>query len=67
MPDAYTYTKGSEMKTFSTRAELYDHMIAVGEVILEGDDAPKFEEHCNKRKVKDPNAQKALDKIANMR
>jgi len=67
MPNAYTYTKGNEMREFTTRAELYDYMISVGEVILEGDDAPIFEAHCNKRKAKNPNAQKSLDKIESMR
>lgn len=49
MPDAFTWTKGNEVRTFSSRAELYDHMISVGDVILEGDDAPKFKAHVDKR------------------
>jgi len=49
MVDAFTWTKGGDIRTFSSRAELYDHMVAIGDVVIEGDDAPKFAEHCDKR------------------
>lgn len=49
MVDAFTWTRGGEIKSFSSRAELYDHMINVGDVIIEGDDAPKFAAHVEKR------------------
>ncbi len=62
MVDAFTYTNGNGMQTFKTRAELYDHMISVGDVILEGDDAPKFLAHCEKR-VKQGNNVKAESAI----
>lgn len=66
MPDAYTYTNGSESRTFKSRKELYDYMVERGEIILEGDDAVKFEEHC-KKKDKDSKAQLALEKINSLR
>lgn len=66
--DAYTWTKGEERKTFTTRAQLYDWMMSVGDVILEGDDAPKFEAHVQKRlEAKHPDAKKTLDKLESMR
>jgi hypothetical protein len=49
MVNAFTWTRGNEIREFKTRAELYDHMVAVGDVILEGDDAPKFAAHVEKR------------------
>lgn len=49
MVDAFSWTKGGDIRTFSTRAELYDHMIAVGDIIIEGDDAEKFAKHVEKR------------------
>lgn len=49
MVDAFTWTKGNEIRSFTSRSELYDHMIAVGDLILEGDDAPKFRAHVEKR------------------
>lgn len=58
MVDAFTYTNGNGIHTFKTRAELYDHMISVGDVILEGDDAVKFSAHVEKR-VKQGNNVKA--------
>lgn len=65
MVDAFTWTKGNDMRTFSTRAELYEHMIAVGDVILEGDDAEKFQKHLENSK----HAKKAdaIAKIAKLR
>ena len=49
MPNAYTWTRGNEIKEFSTRAQLYDYMVEVGDIILEGDDAVLFRNHCEKR------------------
>lgn len=49
MVDAFTYQKGSESRTFSSRKELYDYMVEQGEVIIEGEDAPKFKDHVDKR------------------
>lgn len=49
MVDAFTWTRGNEIRTFTSRAELYDHMISVGDLIIEGDDAPKFKAHVDKR------------------
>jgi len=49
MVDAFTYTNGSEMRSFKSRQELYDYMVERGEVILEGDDAPKYAAHVEKR------------------
>ena len=49
MVDAFTYTNGSEMRSFKSRSELYDYMIERGELILEGDDSPKFAAHVEKR------------------
>lgn len=63
MPDAFTYTRGNEQRTFKSRAELYDYMIEQGEVILEGDDAVKFKAHCEKRKQSNPKAVSALSRI----
>ena len=67
MPNAYTFTKGSDMREFTSRKELYDYMLEQGEIILEGDDAPIFLKHCEKR-VTDKHrvaekAKIALDKI----
>jgi len=49
MVDANTYTKGNEIKTFGSRAEMYDYFISVGEAILEGDDCDKFCRHVSVR------------------
>jgi hypothetical protein len=49
MVDAFSFTNGNEMRSFKTRQELYDYMIERGEIILEGDDAPKFAAHVEKR------------------
>lgn len=65
MVDAFTWTKGSDMKTFSTRAELYDHMISVGDVIVEGDDAEKFARHLEI--TKHAKKQDAIAKLARIR
>jgi len=45
MVDAFTYTKGNEIKTFSSRADMYDYFCNVGEAVLEGDDCAKFCRH----------------------
>lgn len=45
MVDAFTYTKGNEIRTFSSRAEMYDYMVDNGEAVLEGDDCDKFCRH----------------------
>jgi hypothetical protein len=37
------------MRTFKTRAELYDYMIERGDAILEGDDKAMFLKHADKR------------------
>ncbi len=66
MVDAYTFTSGNSMITFKTRAELYDHMISVNEVILEGDDAPKFAAHCAKRIAQNPENVKAKNALKRM-
>ena len=50
MPNAFTYTNGSETKEFRTRKELYDFMVERGEVILEGDDAKLFAAHVGRSK-----------------
>jgi len=43
MPNAYTFDAGDgNVKTFKNRKAMYDYMISVGEVILEGDDAVVF-------------------------
>jgi agmatine/peptidylarginine deiminase len=65
MPNAFTWTRGNEVREFKSRAELYDFMIEVGDIILEGDDAVVFEKHCNNRKAKNPKAQQALDRLQN--
>jgi len=52
MVDAYTYTDGNSMVTFKTRTQLYDYMVEKGEMVLEGDDAPKFKAHVDKRAAK---------------
>lgn len=65
MVDAFTYTNGNGMQSFKSRAELYDHMISVGDVILEGEDAVKFRAHVEKR-IKQGNnvkAEAALSRI----
>jgi len=59
MVDAFTYTNGNGMQTFKSRAELYDHMISVGDVILEGDEAVKFRAHVEKRIKQDVSNVKA--------
>lgn len=45
MVDAFTYTKGNEIKTFGSRAEMYDYFCSIGEAVLEGDDCDKFCRH----------------------
>jgi len=49
MVDAFTFTNGSEMRTFRSREELYDYMVERGEIVVEGDDAPIFKKHVDKR------------------
>lgn len=61
MVDAFTFTSGNEIRTFRTRAELYDYMVERGEVILEGSDAPLFASHVEKR-VKQGNEKAVLTK-----
>lgn len=64
MTNAYTYTKGDETRTFSSRKELYDYMIERGEVVLEGDDAPIFANHVSKSAH--PKARDCAAKIADL-
>ena len=45
MPDAFTYSNGSEQRSFKSRKELYDYMVDRGEVILDGEDVAKFSAH----------------------
>lgn len=45
MVDAFTYTKGNEIRTFSSRAEMYDFMVDNGEAVLDGDDCDRFCRH----------------------
>lgn len=52
MVDAFTIQRGNESRTFKSRQELYDYMVENGEVILEGDDAPVFKAHVDKRAAK---------------
>lgn len=47
MPDAFTFDEGNgSVRKFKTRADMYDYMAQNGHVIIEGDDAEKFEKHC---------------------
>lgn len=47
MPDAFTFDEGNgSVRKFRSRAEMYDYMADNGHVIVEGDDADKFEKHC---------------------
>lgn len=48
MVDAFTFDNGAP-KRFSSRQDMYDYMVENGHVILEGDDAPKFKAHVDKR------------------
>lgn len=65
MVDAYTWTRGNEIRTFTSRKELYDHMIAVGDVIVEGDDAEKFSKHLEVSKH--PKVNEAKARLANIK
>ena len=50
MPDAFTFDEGNgSVRKFRNRAEMYDYMADNGHVILEGEDADKFEKHCTAR------------------
>lgn len=48
MVNAFTFDNGSP-KSFSSRKEMYDWMIENGHLIEEGDDAPKFLAHAEKK------------------
>lgn len=65
MVDAYTWTRGSDIRTFTSRKELYEHMISVGDVIVEGDDAEKFSKHLEKSN--NERATQARAKLANIK
>lgn len=67
MVDAFTFTSGNEIRTFRSRAELYDYMIERGELVIEGDDAPKFKAHVDKReKEGNVKAQQAKNRLADI-
>jgi hypothetical protein len=51
MVDGYTFQKGTTTNTFSSRAELYDHMIEQGEFYLAGDEAGKMLKHIERRLI----------------
>jgi len=61
MPNAFTFDDGTP-RSFNSRAAMYTWMAENGHVILEGDDAPKFEAHA--RAI---NATKAIEKLAAMK
>lgn len=47
MPDAFTFDEGNgSVRKFRSRAEMYDYMADNGHIIIEGEDADKFEKHC---------------------
>lgn len=49
MVDAFTFDDGGQPRKFNNRAAMYDYMIEHGHMVIEGDDAPKFLAHAEKK------------------
>ena len=65
MPDAFTFDEGNgNVRTFKSRAEMYDYMATSGHVVMDGDNAARFKAHCDK-KAKDSPAHAAAAKRVN--
>lgn len=46
MVDAYTFDDGSGLRKFKSKREMWDWMLDNNHMILEGDEADKFETHA---------------------
>jgi len=49
MVDAFSFTDGQGIRSFKSRAEMFDWMIDNGHVFLEGDFASKMLKHVNNK------------------
>jgi hypothetical protein len=64
MVNAFTFDDGSP-RSFSSRKAMYDWMMENGHVVLEGDDAPRFDAHV--AKSKSPKAAEVAARISSER